>query len=52
MSEAVTMPNLTMVTSTVSEISLARDRHTDRHTHTHVYDFENKKTGECTHKMT
>ena len=34
MSEAVTMPSLTMMTSTVSEESLARDRHTDRQTHT------------------
>ena len=30
MSEAVTMPTLMMVTSTVSEQSLARDPHTDR----------------------
>ena len=33
MSEAVTLPSLTMMTSTVSEESLARDTHT--HTHTH-----------------
>ena len=42
MSEAVTVPNLTMMTSIVSEESLARDRHntgthtgtSHRHTHT------------------
>ena len=34
MSEAVTVPGLTMMTSIVSEESLARDTHTDRHTHT------------------
>ena len=33
MSEAVTIPNLTMMTVIVSEESLARDRHPDTHTH-------------------
>ena len=32
MSEAVTVPSLKMITSTVSEESLARNRHTNRHT--------------------
>ena len=32
MSEAVTVPSLAMMTSTVSEESLARDRQTDRQT--------------------
>ena len=57
MSEAVTVPSLMMMTSTVSEESLARDTHTDRHTpHTDrqsrfylksckvTYDFANKNT--------
>ena len=34
MSEAVTVPSSMMLTSTVSDESLARDRHTDRHTDT------------------
>ena len=52
MSEAVTVPSLKMMTSTVSEESLETDRHTDRHTHRLVvvnvktcnlaYDFANK----------
>ena len=43
MSEAVTIPSLMMMTSIVSEESLARDTQTDRqtdthaHTHTHAY---------------
>ena len=40
MSEAVTVPNLMMMTSTVSEESIARDTDTDAHkyihTHTHT----------------
>ena len=36
MSEAVTVPSLMMMTSIVSEESLASDRHTDRHTHTQI----------------
>ena len=51
MSEAVSVPCLTMMTSTVSEKSPARDTHTHAHTHinthmTHVaiaYDFANRK---------
>ena len=35
MSEAVTVPSLTLLTSTVSEESLARDTHTDTHRNTH-----------------
>ena len=35
MSEAVTLPSLTMMASTVSEESLARGTHTETHTHTH-----------------
>ena len=52
-SEAVTVPSLTMMTSTASEKLLTRDRHTDRHTDfclvyfklfwKVVSDFENKK---------
>ena len=35
MSEAVTVPNVTMMTSVVSEESLARDTHVDyKHIHT------------------
>ena len=37
MYEAVTVPRLTMVTSTVSKESLAKDTHTDRHTRTHTH---------------
>ena len=37
MSEAVTVPNLTMITSTVSEESLARDARTHARTHTHTH---------------
>ena len=38
-SEAVTVPSLTMMISTVSEESFARDTHTQPHvdTHTHTY---------------
>ena len=36
MFEAVTMPSLMMMTSIVSEESLARERQTDRNTHTHI----------------
>ena len=35
-SEAVTVPSLTMMTSTVSKESLARDSYTHTHTHTHT----------------
>ena len=54
MSEAVTVTSLTMMTSTVSEESLAMDTHArTQHTHAHtqtrvvyvkiyVYDFANK----------
>ena len=41
MSEAVTVPSLMMMTSTDSEESLARDRHTDRQT--------DRQTDTCTH---
>ena len=37
MSEAVTVPNLTMATSTVSEESLARDTHTRTHARAHAH---------------
>ena len=37
MSEAVRVPSLTMVTSTVSEESLARDTQTDRQTRSPFY---------------
>ena len=37
MSEAVTMPSLKMMTSTVSKESLARDTQTDRQTDTHTH---------------
>ena len=33
MSEAVTVPGLMLITSSVSKESLARDRQTDTHTH-------------------
>ena len=36
MSEVVIMPSLLMTTSIVSEESLARDAHTDKHTHRHT----------------
>ena len=36
MSEAVTVPGLTMMTSTVSKESLARDTHAHIHTQTRV----------------
>ena len=36
-SEAVTVPSVTMMTSTVSEESLARDRQRDRQTDTHAH---------------
>ena len=36
MSEAVTVPRLMMMTSTVSEESFVRDRHTDRETDTYT----------------
>ena len=45
MYEAVTVPSLTMMTSTVSKESLARDTHThtdkrtDKHTHTHTQTY-------------
>ena len=42
MSEAVTVPNSMMMTSTVSEESLARDTHTHTHARTHA----------CTHTHT
>ena len=37
MSEAVTMPNVMMMTLIVSEESLARDIHTHTHTHTDTH---------------
>ena len=37
MSEAVTVPSLTMMTSTVSEESLEGGTHTDTHTYTYTY---------------
>ena len=37
MAEAVTMPSLMMTPSIVSEESLARDTHTDRHTYTQTW---------------
>ena len=57
MPEALTVPSVMMMTSIVSEESLARGTHTHRHTHTHrqtfassflncfkvVSDFENRK---------
>ena len=36
MTEAVTVPSLMMMTSTVSEESLVRDTHTYTHTYTHT----------------
>ena len=36
MSEAVIVASLVMMTSIFYEESLARDRHTDRHTHTYT----------------
>ena len=50
MSDAVTVPSLTIMTLIVSEESLARDRHTHRQTHRLYYiitfskeDFQNQK---------
>ena len=37
LSEAVTVPGLVMMTATVSEESLAIDRHTDRDRQTHTH---------------
>ena len=36
-SDAVTVPNLMMITLIVSEVSLARDTHKHRHRHTHTH---------------
>ena len=44
MSEAVTMPRLTLMTSTVSEELLARDRQTDTHTHTRTQRQTDRQT--------
>ena len=37
MTEAVTVPSLTVMTYIVSEESLARDKYSDTHTSTHIY---------------
>ena len=48
--ETVTVPRLTMMSSTVSEESLARDAHT--HTHTHTYTHTHRHTHTQTHTHT
>ena len=50
MSEAVTMPNCIMMTSIVSEESLARDTHTHRDIHSDTYRHTHTHTHTHTHR--
>ena len=53
MSEAVNVPRLIVMTSMVSEKSLERDRHTDKHAHRHGLVYVNlSKVLKNTHKNT
>ena len=55
MSEAVTVPSLMMMTSTISEELLARNTHTHTHghtwTHTHTQMYAHRHTDTHTHSL-
>ena len=51
MSEAVTVPSLTMMTSTVSEEPFTRDTHTHTHTHTQTDRQTGGQTNTHTHSV-
>ena len=43
MSEAITVPNLAMMASTISEESCARDTHARTHAHTHTHTYKHSR---------